>query len=117
DAVTIVRGVTTNVLWEDLWNQTQQSLTRGQTFSDVVLESRLIPPSIGQMIAAGERTGRLPEVFARIALTTEEELDEAIKNGTQLIEPMMIMFMGVTVGGIAIALLLPIFTIANVMAH
>ena len=117
DAVTIVRGVTTNVLWEDLWDQTQQSLTRGQTLSDVVLESKLIPPSIAQMIAAGERTGRLPEVFARISNTTEEDLDEAIKNGTQLIEPLMIMFMGVTVGGIAIALLLPIFTIANVMSH
>ncbi len=117
DAVTIVRGVTTNVLWDDLWNKTEESLTRGQTLSDVVLESTLIPPSIAQMIAAGERTGRLSEVFARISSSTEEELEEAIRNGTQLIEPLMIMFMGVTIGGIAIALLLPIFTIANVMSH
>lgn len=117
DAVTIVRGVTTNVLWDDLWNETEESLTRGQTLSDVVLESTLIPPSIAQMIAAGERTGRLSEVFARISSSTEEELEEAIRNGTQLIEPLMIMFMGVTIGGIAIALLLPIFTIANVMSH
>ena len=117
DAVRIVRGVTGNVLWQDLWDRTEESLTGGYTLSEVVIESPLVPPAISQMIAAGERTGRLPEVLARVAESTEEQLDEAIKSGTQLIEPMMIMFMGVTVGGIAIALLLPIFTVANVMSQ
>jgi type IV pilus assembly protein PilC len=67
------------------------------------------------MIAAGEKSGRLPDVLDRVATASEADLDEAIKSATQLIEPAMIVFMGTTIGGIAIALLLPIFNVANVM--
>ncbi|MEO1130011.1 MAG: type II secretion system F family protein, partial [Planctomycetota bacterium] len=116
DAVRIVRGVTANVLWTRLWEDMESSMTQGKTVASVILESELIPPTTGQMIAAGERGGRLPEVLERVASATEEDLDVAIKNGTQLIEPAMILFMGLTVGGIAIALLLPIFSVANVMS-
>jgi type IV pilus assembly protein PilC len=116
DAVRIVRGVTANVLWTGLWEDMESSMTQGKTVASVILESELIPPTTAQMIAAGERGGRLPEVLERVAAATEEDLDVAIKNGTQLIEPAMILFMGLTVGGIAIALLLPIFSVANVMS-
>lgn len=116
DAVRIVRGVTGNILWQRLWDDCEKAMTSGQTLTDVMSKSDLIPPATGYMIAAGERTARLPEVFGRIADTTEEELDGTIKSVTQLIEPAMIMFMGVVIGGIAVALLLPIFSIANVMS-
>lgn len=112
-AVRIVRGVTTNVLWQDLWDKIENNLTAGGTLKDAVADSRLIPPAVASMIAAGERTAKLPEVLTRVAQSTEEELDETIKTSTQLIEPAMIIFMGVVVGGIAIALLLPIFSVAN----
>ncbi len=117
DAVRIVRGVTDNCLWADLWSNMESSMTGGHTIAEVVCHSHLIPPSAAQMISAGERTGRLPEVLDRIASATETDLDETIKNVTQLIEPAMIIFMGLTIGGIAIALLLPIFNVANIMAH
>lgn len=116
DAVRIVRGVTSNILWQRLWDDCEKAMTSGQTLTEVMSKSDLIPPATGYMIAAGERTARLPEVFTRIADTTEEELDQTIKSVTQLIEPAMIMFMGVVIGGIAVALLLPIFSIANVMS-
>lgn len=116
DAVRMVRGVTGNMLWSDLWDQVEQSMTSGSAFSDAVKKSDLVPPAAAQMIAAGERTAKLPEVLTRIADATEEELDGTIKSLTQLIEPAMIMFMGVVIGGIAIALLLPIFSVANVMS-
>lgn len=116
DAVRIVRTLTVNVYWDDLWRRVEDALTAGQTLSEIITQSKLIPPQVGQMIAAGERTGRLAEVLDRIANATENDLDETVKKATQLIEPAMIMFMGVTIGGIAIALLLPIFTVANVMA-
>lgn len=116
EAVRIVRGVTENRLWLELWDETERAMTGGQSIVTVLSTSKLIPPAISSMIAAGDRTGKLPEVLERVAQTAEEELDEAIKNATQLIEPLMIMFMGVTIGGIAIALLLPIFSVANVMA-
>jgi len=117
DALKIVSGTTNNVHWREFWDQIGESICAGRTMSDVVLGTRLMPPSVAQMIAAGERTGRLPLVLTRVAEVAEEEMDEAIKTGTQLIEPIMITFMGVLIGGIAIALLLPIFTISSVMTQ
>ncbi len=117
DAVRIVRGVTENVHWFELWNRMEHSMTGGHTIAEVVEESWLIPPQVAQMISAGERSGRLPDVLGKIAAAAESDLDEAVKTATQLIEPAMIIFMGVTIGGIAIALLLPIFNVANVIAH
>jgi type IV pilus assembly protein PilC len=117
DAVRIVRDVTENTLWTDLWLRMEHAMTGGQTIAQVVTESWLIPPPVAQMIAAGERSGRLPEVLDKIAKASETDLDEAVKAASQLIEPAMIIFMGATIGGIAIALLLPIFNVANVMAH
>lgn len=116
DAVRICRGVTSNVYWQDLWGQLEAAMTSGRTISEVLAVSPLIPPSVAQMITAGERTGRLPEVLERVAASSDSDLEEAIKAATQLIEPAMIIFMGVTIGGISIALLLPIFNVANVIA-
>lgn len=117
EAVRLVRGLTNNVLWSRLWDDVEEAMTAGRPISTVVLDSKLIPASVGQMIAAGENSGRLPEVLDRVSASTEEELDAAVKGATQLIEPALIVFMGVTIGGIALALLLPIFTIANVMSN
>jgi type IV pilus assembly protein PilC len=116
DAVRISRGVTRNVLWERLWDRCENAMTAGQPISSAILTSRLIPASVAQMIGAGERTGRLPEVLDRIGERTEEELDAAVRQTTQLLEPAMILFMGGAIGGVAIALLLPIFTITNVLS-
>jgi len=117
EAIKIVRGVTNNTLWDRLWRDMMQNLTEGGTLAEVVQNTSLIQASVGQMIAAGERSGRLPEVLARIAESAEDELDEAIKTGTQLIEPIMIVVMGSLIGGMAIALLLPIFTISSAVAN
>lgn len=117
DAVKIVRGVTDNALWLRLWEHIHDAITGGYTIAEVVTQSKLIPPHIAQMIAAGERTGKLPETLDRIAEVTEQDLDEAIKNGTQMIEPIMITVMGALIGGLAIALLLPIFSIGSAMTH
>ena len=117
EAVQLVRGVTNNTLWTRLWTRVEEAMTSGQAISSVMLDSSLIPPPVAQMIAAGEKTGRLPEVLERIASATEDDFETAVKSATQLIEPALILFMGVTIGGIALALLLPIFTIANIMTN
>jgi type IV pilus assembly protein PilC len=116
DAVRIVRGVTNNMLWDELWNDLETNLTSGGTVAESVLRSPLLPPSSAQMIAAGERSGRLPGVLEKIANATDRDLDDAIKQGTQLIEPAMIILMGGLIGGLALALLLPIFTMARTMS-
>lgn len=116
EAIRIVKQITSNTHWLELWESTESAVTSGKTISETMAESWLIPPPVAQMITAGDKTGRLPEVLDRIAEAAENDLDEAIKTATQMIEPAMIVFMGVTIGGIAIALLLPIFTVANTMA-
>lgn len=116
NAIEIVRGVTANTLWSDLWDRMEMSLKGGGTLQDAIMDSPLIPPASAQMIAAGERAGKLPMVLDRIATASEKEFDERVKTGTQLIEPVVIIFMGAMIGGIALALLLPIFTMGNVLA-
>jgi len=76
----------------------------------------LMPPPVCQMVAAGERTGKLAPVLDRVAGFCEEDLDTAIKTATSFIEPLMIVVMGVIVGGIAMALLLPVFSLSKVVA-
>jgi len=117
ESIRIVRGITQNLLWLELWEKVEQAMTAGKPVSSVMCASDLIPASAAQMIAAGERTGRLPEVLDRISATSEVELEETIKTATQMIEPAMVIFMGITIGGLALALLLPIFSISNVLSH
>ena len=68
------------------------------------------------MMSAGERSGRLPEVMEKIANRSDEELDVGIKKATSMIEPVLIIFMGLLVGAVAMALLLPIFKMSSVVA-
>lgn len=116
DAIRILRGVVHNAMWADLWARLDETITSGRTIGEVVLDSPVIPAGVGQMIAAGERTGRLPEVLTRVADVTERDFNETVKTGTQMIEPIMITVMGVMIGGVAVALLLPIFTISSAVA-
>ncbi|HVZ94550.1 MAG TPA: type II secretion system F family protein [Phycisphaerales bacterium] len=116
DSVRIVREIVPNARWRELWRHIEEALTQGRNMSDVVSQSPLIPPSFSQMIAAGERSGRIADVMDRVAAAAETDLDESVKTATQLIEPAMIIFMGGTIGGIAIALLLPIFSVASVVS-
>jgi len=86
-------------------------------YAGKVCECIYVPAAAGQMIAAAEKTGKLPEVLEELGIDAEQRLDDSIKNATQLIEPMMILVMGGVIGSVAIALLLPIFTISNVLSH
>lgn len=117
NAVRIARGVTENRAWEALWDEVLEAMTAGRPVGEVFLRSELLTPSFAQMIAAGERTGRLPDVLDRVAGVCEEDLDERIKTATQMIEPAVIVFMGATIGTIAIALLLPIFSMGSIMSQ
>lgn len=115
DAISISRGVTNNHFWEELWDDVEERVRDGGRLADAFSDSWLIPPNVASMIAAGDRSGRTSQVMDRIAHFSEEELDAAVKQATAFIEPLMICVMGVVVGGVALALLMPIFTIGNVM--
>jgi type IV pilus assembly protein PilC len=116
DMISIARQVTDNRLFDELWTAVDERLRRGEQLSEPLFASSLIPRSVAQMIYSGERSGRLGKVLDRVADFTEEEFDTLVKTTTQFIEPVMVVVMGSIVGFIAIALLLPIFSMGKVVA-
>ena len=116
EMVQIVKQVTNNSYYDDLWDEVEDQLTRGAQLSDPLFESVLIPRPIAQMVYSGEKAGRLGHVMERVASFTEVEFEQAVKTTTQFIEPVMIGVMGGIIGFVAISLLLPIFSVGRVMA-
>jgi type IV pilus assembly protein PilC len=116
DIIGICRGVTNNVYYDRLWTSMENGIRDGKQMSEAIFEASFIPRNVASMIASGERSGRLAVVMDRIAGYSEEELDVAVKQVTGYIEPIMIVFMGVVVGGVAMALLLPVFSMGKVMS-
>jgi type IV pilus assembly protein PilC len=90
-------------------------LETGQQLSEALADQPQIPKVVNRMLSAGERGGRLGPVMERVANFCESELNAAIKALTSLLEPAIVMFLGVVVGGLVLALLLPIFTISKAM--
>lgn len=115
DAVEIVRQATPNTHFERLWDQVDEGLRRGAQLSDPLMETRLLPRAVVQMIRSGEKSGRLAQVMAKVADFSEQEFDESVKTTTQFIEPVMIVLMGGMVGFVAVSLLLPIFNVSKVV--
>lgn len=116
DIIDLCRGVTNNSYYDDLWDDVCVAIRDGNQLSDAMVGSSLIPPNVVSMIIAGERSSRLSDVMDKIAQFGEEELDTAVRETTAYIEPIMIVMMGVLVGGVALALLLPVFSMGNVVS-
>ncbi len=116
DTIEIVRQVTRNKYYEDLWDDVDDALRQGLQLSEPLFKSSLIPRPVVQMIRSGEKSGRIGDVTVKIAEFTEAEFDQTVKTVTQMLEPIMICFMGGVVGFVAVALLMPIFTISKVVA-
>ena len=112
----ICPGVTFNNYYARLWDSMEEGVSEGRQISDAVTKTDFVPANVASMINAGERAGRLPEVMERIAEFSQEELDASVARVTTFIEPLMIVFMGILIGGVATALLLPIFDMGRVMS-
>jgi len=80
-------------------------------------ETAVFPPMVTQMIAIGEATGALDQMLSKIADFYDEEVDIAVEALTSMLEPLMIVFLGVTIGFLLIAMYLPIFQIADVVGR
>ncbi|MEM7683054.1 MAG: type II secretion system F family protein [Planctomycetota bacterium] len=109
DVIRLVRKVTRNHRYEQLWDRISNHLERGGQLSDAFDDPDLIPANVRQMVTAGEKSGRLEHVLTKVADFAEEEFDQRVKTATQLLEPAMIVGMGLLVGFLALALLLPVF--------
>lgn len=115
DSVNLTAGVCGSHRYHAMWNQVQQRLETGKQLSEALSEHKCVPKSLNKMLAAGERSGQLGPVMERVAVYCENELNTAIKTMTSMIEPAIVMFLGAVVGGLVLALLLPIFTISKAM--
>jgi type IV pilus assembly protein PilC len=116
DGLLITAQSAGNYYYARIWSDLADRVREGSSLSSELLGCSLVPRTVAQMISAGERTGKLGTVMNRIAEFCEEDLKTAVKTVTTMIEPVMIIVMGCLIGGIAAALLLPIFTISRVMA-
>lgn len=114
DMIPIARSVTNNTQFDLFWDEVDERLRNGSQLSAPFFSSSLIPRSVAQMIFAGEKSGRLGDVMYKVAEYTEEEFDEQVKQATNYIEPAMVVTLGVIIGFVAIALLLPIFQVSSV---
>jgi type IV pilus assembly protein PilC len=116
DAIGICRDVTNNVQFDRLWSEMEDNVRNGHALSDAVFESPYVPSYVASMMSSGERSGRLPQVMDRVASFTDDELESGMKRVGTMIEPLMILVMGTVVGGVAIAMLLPIFSMSKVIS-
>lgn len=117
DSVDIAGDLCGNVHFRRLWAGVGEQLHAGRQMSDALTDHPLVPTSIAHMVHSGEKSGKLSYVLEQISTFSEQELKEHIAALTRYIEPAMILVMGLLIGGVALALMLPIFTISKVVAH
>ena len=102
-----------NAVVEKAILQTRKSVEAGQSLVDPLKETDVFPGMVTQMIGVGEQTGAMDAMLQKIADFYEEEVDAAVKDMLTLLEPVMILFLGVVVGGIVISLYLPLFSLIS----
>ena len=116
EALDIVAKTAGNRTVEKAIYSVRSGIAEGRTMADPLNESGVFPPMVCQMIGVGESTGALDAMLEKIADFYDEEVDQAVDNLTALIEPFMLVFLGVTIGGLVIAMYLPIFKMAGAIS-
>jgi len=105
-----------NKVIEEAVMQTRESISQGNTIAEPLKAAGVFPPMVTQMISVGEQTGALDEMLEKIASFYDDEVDTAVDAMTSIIEPVMIVVMGVIVGGMLIAMYLPMFKLVGVIS-
>ncbi len=113
EAIKLCAEVSGNYYYEKSWLHVLDEITNGNTICAALMGNPLFPRTLVQMIDSGEETGKLDFVLKRVSVYYDSEVDNALKTMTSLLEPLMITVMGFVVGGIAMGLLLPIFSLSR----
>jgi type IV pilus assembly protein PilC len=113
DGLEITARTAGNAIVEDAIMSVRKGVESGLTVAQPLKESGVFPPMVVQMIGVGEQTGALDAMLSKIADFYEEEVDQAVSNLLTLMEPVMILFLGVSVGGIIVAMYLPLFDLIS----
>ena len=113
DGLEITAKTSGNRVIQDAIMESRASIAGGETISAPLQKSKVFPPMVISMIAVGEQTGGLDEMLSKIADFYDEEVDAAVSGLLAMMEPLMIVFLGVVVGGMVVAMYLPIFDMIN----
>ncbi|RMH12091.1 MAG: type II secretion system F family protein, partial [Planctomycetota bacterium] len=115
DTLTITGDVSGNQLYKIMWRKVYTSVKQGKKVATPLQGDNLLPRSVVQMISAGEESGKLGEVLDEVSRFYAKQLKDNIKAVTGMIEPIMILVMGTIVGFIAMAIILPIFKMSQLV--
>jgi type IV pilus assembly protein PilC len=116
DGLDIVAKTAGNKTVEKAINRVRQSISEGNTIAEPLTKSGVFPPMVCQMIAVGEQAGSIDTMLNKIADFYDDEVDDAVANLTAMMEPLLMLFLGTIVGGLVIAMYLPIFKLAGTVA-
>jgi len=109
EGLIIVAKTAGNKVVEEAIMTTRQSVSEGKTLAEPLSKAKVFPPMVNQMISVGEATGALDNMLNKIADFYDEEVDSAVAALTSMLEPMLMIFLGTTVGFVIIAMYMPIF--------
>lgn len=115
DALEIVAKTAGNKTIEAAVFKVRSGISEGRTMADPLSETNVFPSMVCQMISVGESTGALDTMLGKIADFYDEEVDQAVENLTAMIEPFMMVFLGITIGGLVVSMYLPIFKMAGMV--
>jgi len=113
DGLDIVAKTAGNKIIEEAIYRVRQAISEGKTMAEPLSDSGVFPPMVVQMIAVGEATGAMDAMLNKIADFYDDEVDDAVGNLTAMMEPLLMVFLGTTVGGLVVAMYLPIFKLAG----
>ena len=115
ESLEIAKSVSNNVVVLESLENIKKGVFSGDTLTKLFLKDPLFPPTFSQLISVGEQTGQLDEMFGSVAKYYESEFDTTVDNLSSLIEPIMIVFMGIIIGGLMIAMYSPIFNVGSLI--
>lgn len=115
DALQATEGIANNVIFKHAISTVKQSITNGEMLHKALRKTQLFPSIVIQMIAVGEESGTLVDMLNRLAVIFEDKVDTTVANLSNLLEPCIMIVLGTVIGGLVIAMYLPIFKLGNVI--
>jgi type IV pilus assembly protein PilC len=112
-ALEITADVIDNSVYKNLINETKREVDDGNPLASVFVQSQAVPVMVSQMLNLGEETGRLDQVLEKLTSFYSREIDNLVNNLVSLIEPLIMIIMGVAVGGMVAAIIMPMYNVAT----
>ncbi len=115
DALLLVARASGNIKYQNAILQIRENVSIGKRISNSMAATHVFPPMVVQMVSIGEETGSLDAMLQKVATIYEEEVDTAVDGMSTLLEPFIMIILGIIVGGLVIAMYLPIFKLGSVI--